>query len=235
MQFIDAYQFLDGLGRPHRSYLQEGGTYSVTDSEYDLLGRVWRVSNPYRTTVLNGAINPSGVWTTTGYDSLGRVQSVTTPDAAVVTTNYSGQVVTVTDQAGKVRTSVTDALGRLQSVTEAANDPNYNYQTSYQYDALDNLRLVTQGTQTRSFAYDSLKRLRSASNPESGTSSYSYDPNGNLLTRTDARGVLTSYSYDALNRVKTRTYSNDPASTPAVSYQYDGVMSPAGLPTPRAN
>ena len=100
-QSIDAYQYLDGLGRPHRSYLQEGGSYSVTDSEYDLLGRIWRVSNPYRTTTLNGEINPAGVWTTTSYDALGRVLTVTTPDAAVVTTSYSGNTVTVTDQMGK--------------------------------------------------------------------------------------------------------------------------------------
>ena len=120
-------------------------------------------------------------------------------------------------------------MGRLQSVTEAPTDPNYNYQTSYTYDALDNLRSVTQGAQTRSFAYDSLKRLRSATNPESGTLTYSYDPNGNLQTRTDARGVVTTYNYDALNRVTTRSYSNDPNQTPHVTYQYDGVNVPGGI------
>ena len=51
-----------------------------------------------------------------------------------------------------------------------AQDPNgWNYLTSYQYDALDNLVGVTQGTQTRSFVYNSLKQLLSATNHESGT------------------------------------------------------------------
>ena len=90
--------------------------------------------------------------------------TVTTPDTAVVSTTYSGNTVTVTDQAGKARKSVTDALGRL---TEVYEDPaGVNYQTSYLYDALDNLVRVTQGSQQRFFMYDSLKRLIRADNPE---------------------------------------------------------------------
>jgi len=123
------------------------------------------------------------VWTTSAFDALGRVTSVTTPDSAVVATAYSGNTVTVTDQANKARKSVTDGLGRLIQVYE---DPfSLNYLTIYSYDTLDNLTTVSQGSQTRSFAYDSLKRLSSASNPESGTINYSYDNNGNLTSKTD--------------------------------------------------
>ena len=43
---------------------------------------------------------------------------MTTPDGAVVSTDYSGNTVTVTDQAGKRRRSVTDGLGRLIRVNE---------------------------------------------------------------------------------------------------------------------
>jgi YD repeat-containing protein len=49
---------------------------------------------------------------------MGRVTSVTTPDHAVVATSYGGNTVTVTDQAGRARKSVTDALGRLTDVFE---------------------------------------------------------------------------------------------------------------------
>ncbi len=58
------------------------------------------------------------------FDALGRVTSVTTPDSAVVNTSYRGNTVTVSDQAGKQRKSVTDALGRLIQIYEAPNDPN---------------------------------------------------------------------------------------------------------------
>ena len=47
----------------------------------------------------------------------------------------------------------------------------------YSYDTLDNLTGVTQGRQTRTFAYDSLRRLTSSANPESGTVTCGYDNN----------------------------------------------------------
>src|SRR5256714_1992164 len=203
----------DGFGRTTQAWTRtpEADTEAVT--VYDGLGRKRQVSNPFRPSLSEGAL-----YTTTNYDLAGRVASVITPDNAVVTSAYSGNTVTVTDQAGKARKSVSDALGRLTSVYE---DPNgLSYQTSYAYDTLDDLTTVTQGVQTRSFTYDSLKRLQSAVNPESGTVTYSYDDNGNLTQKTDARNVSSTYVYDALNRVKSRSYSD---STPAVNYSYDTV------------
>ncbi len=49
------------------------------------------------------------------------------------------------------------------------------------------------GSQTRSFAYDTLKRLQTATNPESGTVSYAYDNVGNLTSKQDNRGFITTY------------------------------------------
>ena len=84
--------------------------------------------------------------------------------------------------------------------------------TSYAYDTLNDLTLVCQGaalvsglcpsgTQSRAFVYDSLARLKSATNPESGTTSYTYDYNGNLTYKTDSNGNDTTLAYDALNRI----------------------------------
>ena len=223
----DSYQFYDGLGRPYRSFQYENvdptNVYLTSDTQYDAMGRVWRVSNIYRSVSSASPINPSGIWTTTGYDKLGRVTSVTTSDSAAVVTTYSGNQATVTDQAGKSRRSVTDALGRLTKVIE---DPNgLAYQTDYTYDALSNLRRVSQGTQNRYFMYDSLSRLIRAKNPEQSVNgglaltdavtgnsqwamAYAYDVNGNLISRTDARGVVTSYLYDGLNRNTEVNYSD---------------------------
>ncbi len=84
--------------------------------------------------------------------------------------------------------------------------------TSYGYDLLGNLRNVTQSGVTgetpriRSFVYDSLSRLASATNPETGTIGYSYDANGNVKTKTtpapnsvpgSGQTVTMTYSYDA--------------------------------------
>src|SRR5262249_27058399 len=171
----------------------------------DALGRVSRVSNPYRADNPGSAAPPSGPWTTNDYDALGRMIRVTAPDDTHVDTAYNGNMQTVTNQAGKKRRSVTDALGRLIKVIEAPDE--LNYETIYSYDALGNLRQVTQGAQTRAFVYDSFSRVISATNPESGPVNYAYDANGNIIEKTDARGVKTTVTYDALNRATSKAYS----------------------------
>lgn len=216
----------DNMGRTFEARRYESSTnYIATQRGYDALGRANQVSNPFRP--WNGE---TPQWTTTQFDALGRTKKVTTPDTAYATTSYNGYVVTATDQAGKQRTSQSSALGWVTSVTEAPNDLNYNYQTSYQYDVLGNLTTVTQGGQTRTFAYDSLSRSVSATNPESGTVTCQYDSNGNVIQRTDARNITTVYSYDALNRPTSKTYQNDPNGTPVVNFYYDSQTLPTGAP-----
>ena len=214
----------DNLGRTIETRQYEGGTnYIAAQVQYDALGRAFKTSNPFRPWNLE-----SPIWTTTAFDALGRVTSVTTPDNAVASSSYTGNTVTVTDQAGKARKSVADALGRLSTVYE---DPSgVNYSTSYSYDALDNLITVSQGAQTRTFVYDSLKRLTSATNPESGTVSCDYDNNGNLLRKTDARNITTTFVFDALNRPTSKSYNDNP-QTPPVNYFYDSQTLPAGAPS----
>ncbi len=149
-----------------------------------------------------------------------------------VRTDIDADRVLVTDQAGKQRISKTNALGQLTDVWEITaadsategitfGSPQISlngYKTGYEYDPLNNLTKVIQGSQTnRTFSYSSLSRLKTAFNPESGTISYLYDNNGNLTEKTDARGVKTDYSYDELNRVTLRDYSD---LTPDVTYTY---------------
>jgi RHS repeat-associated protein len=213
----------DGLGRTRRKAVyegdtSEGNTWLITDIQFDALGRTWKLSNPFRLNSPDG-VTATSEWTTTEYDALSRVIKITTPDGAHVDTVYAGNQVTVTDQAGKKRRSETDALGRLTKVTE---DPSgVNYDTTYIFDALNNLIKVTQGSQTRTFAYDSLSRLISASNPENGTITYAYDANGNLLSKIDARNITTNYTYDDLNRNTRIEYSSYDNGSSVVERYYD--------------
>jgi RHS repeat-associated protein len=169
---------MDGYGRATQTQLTsdpEGVDYK--DTTYDLLGHTTSVSNPYRATS-----DPTYGVTHDYYDALGRPTSVVKPDGSAVTTSYSGNCTTVTDESLKVRKACVDGLGRVTKVLE---DPSgLNYETDYAYDVLDNLTCVVQkGTDTtafttcasapaswrpRSFVYDSLSRLTSATNPESG-------------------------------------------------------------------
>ena len=57
----------------------------------------------------------------------------------------------------------------------------------------------------RTFVYDCLKRLTSATNPESGTTTYTYDNNGNVVKRTDARGRITCYGNPFGRRLRRST------------------------------
>jgi YD repeat-containing protein len=147
-----------------------------------------------------------------------------------MTSVWNGYSVTTTDPNGIQKTMKTDALGRLTQVLEpngASKTPALS--TSYAYDAQNDLLSVSQwGSSTSSpsarnryFTYDSLSRLLSSTNPETGTVTYLYDANGNVLNTTDARGVTASYTYDALNRILSKYYSSDPSGTPLSCSQYD--------------
>ena len=119
-------------------------------------------------------------WTLQKFDQDGRLIAATAYDGRGLpapwgsntsltgtTTTYDAETTTVTDPAGKARRSSIDGLGRLLQVVEAPSVLNYT--TNYGYDALNNLTSVSQGSQSRTFAYTSLSRLSSATNPESGT------------------------------------------------------------------
>lgn len=212
-RFVTTVNFTSGLGLPIETELTSDpqGT-DLTVTSYDGLGRVETVTNPYRSTG-----DPTYGVTTYTYDALGRTTLVQKPDGGAVSTFYSGNCTTVTDEAGKNRESCTDGLGRMTEVIE--NPGGLGYVTNYAYDTLDDLTSVVQGgSRNRSFTYDSLKRMTQSVNPESGTINYSYDANGNVSTKMDNRSITTTYSYDALNRVSGMTYSNGDHS---VSYTYD--------------
>jgi RHS repeat-associated protein len=108
-------------------------------------------------------------------------------------------------------------------------------------------REVIETERNRSFVYDSLSRLTSAQNPESGTApiGYTYDADGNLATKTASspnqsssgtKQVVTTYTYDALNRLTGKSYTdgysgNNNNPTPSATYGYDGVA-PTGCTPP---
>ena len=228
----------DGAGHVVRTILNsDPDGADTTDTAYDGLGRVLTQSNPHRS-----ASSPTDGTATYTYDALGRTTSIAQADASVVTTAYdqaNGNTLctTVVDEAGKSRKSCSDGLGRLVQIFE---DPaGLNYETDYQYDALGNLLGVSQkggdsnsaNWRPRAFQYDSLSRLTSATNPESGTITYSYDANGNVASRiaptpnkiaadNKPATVTTTYTYDVLNRLIAKSYNDNP-QTPTVQYAYD--------------
>jgi RHS repeat-associated protein len=226
----------DGLGRVVETQLNsdpDGPDY--IDTTYDGNGRVYTVSNPSRTTPA------TPVTTYYPYDPLNRIQTITNTDGTTKKFTYAGNIVTSTDEIGNQWARTSDGLGRLTAVQEpsgTAQSPSMV--TDYTYDPLNNLLSVAQLggptasgiTRNRSFTYDGLSRLLSATNPETGTATYSYDANGNVLSKISpavnaSSGTQTiSYCYDALNRVTYKFYpgASVSCSSPtgyAASYSYD--------------
>jgi RHS repeat-associated protein len=158
--------------------------------------------------------------------------------------------------------SFTTAASGLFGGYDAGSIDNNPYKTFYIYDVLSNLVCIEQhgsaatGTgcadppggdvtspwRVRRFTHDSLGRLLTAKNPESGTISYLYDNDGELLSKTspaaNQTGAATqtvSYCYDELHRVIKRDYSAHtfsppacPITAPVVSYTYDSGANAKG-------
>jgi YD repeat-containing protein len=208
----------DGLGRVSQTQLTsdpQGIVY--TDTTYDGVGHVATVSNPYRGGT-DATSSPGLI--TYGYDGLGRKIQETYPDGSILTTAYCGSSTLVTDATGKWRRSGVNGLGQLVEVDEpnsttatvastgcpSQSDPVWV--TSYTNDVLGNLTQVVQkGSHTRTFTYDSLSRLLTSKNPETGKITYTYNPDSTVLTKKDARPITASYTYDALHRETGISYS----------------------------
>lgn len=235
----------DGLGRPSQMQAHDpdcttGSALVKVDYGY---GYDTSQFTRYATTTTPYCDQPGtlyGLPIRTDSDVLGRAVKLTQSDGAIATTSYSQNTTTVTDEAGITRKSQMDGLGRMTTVWE---DPNgKNYETDYVYNGLDNLTTVTQkgdgsGNRVRTFGYDSLSRLTSATNPETGTISYAYSnsPSGCaglpsiVCSKSTPKPATTTYAYDALNRLAQKSYND---GTAAVKVGYDGVVPSGCSPVP---
>jgi RHS repeat-associated protein len=228
---------VDSLGRASQAQaITPSGTVLI-DTTYDSVGRVATVSNPYYQGSSHSS-DPTYGTTQTQYDILNRVTQVRKQDGSTSTIAYNGNCSTVTDEAGKLRKSCSDALGRLTTVFE---DPNgLNYVTDYQYDILDNLTRIDQkGSatsssewRTRTFTYDSLSELLTEKHPESGLTTYFYDADKDLSQKvsnspnqTGSAQHTVTFCRDHGNRVTGKAYSWQncplPSGTAVVTYIYD--------------
>lgn len=248
-------KYLNGRGQVRQEKaLGTNSVWDFVDTLYNNMGQVSQQTQPYR----SGA---TPQWTTTAYDALGRTSSVTAPDGSLTQTFYNesgrpdvassapGETTRVQDAWGRERWARTDASGRLVEVVEPVfwgnGSVSAGMQTTYTYNTLGNLTEIVQGSQTRSFKYDSLGRLTAQKLAEmkptlneagtyvgAGTWSdvFTYDERSNLSSRTDARGVKTVFAYnnDPLNRLQSVSWDTSgfgdttnpilPAAT--VSYTY---------------
>jgi YD repeat-containing protein len=152
---------MDGMGRVVWSYVNSapGGTVTV-HTQYDGMGRVYQVSNPY----IN-VNDPTNGTTTNIYDAPGRKVTQTQPDSSVLQWCYNGVAsdsqsnclgnlsrlgsnswVDFSDENGNHWQRSYDGLGRLGSVMEpnGSSSAAPALETDYSYNALDDLLSVNQ-------------------------------------------------------------------------------------------
>lgn len=214
------WSYFDVLGRP---ILQASETFNVgvggedvtaVCTQYDLVGRPKRVSNPFFLPGVADHTGPAGVtgacaaaerkWTVTTFDVLGRPTRVDAPDTSAVTTAYEGQWTTVTDQRLKQSSQIRNGKGELVVAVDAAGMSTY-----FGYDAAGNLRRIERdagaGIVANAFVHDALGRKVEQSDPDTGTTRFEYNALGELIAQIDAENNRTEQARDARGRVWRKT------------------------------
>jgi RHS repeat-associated protein len=234
----------DNLGRTSKQILvsDPDGATTVTYT-YDTSNRLASLSNPARSSP-----GPTDGTDTISLDGIDRTTTLTHPDSTVGHSYFGANVssggisaqlcssstyglgypVLSVDEAGMKLQKWIDGFGRLLEVDEPDSSGNLTIGTCYSYSVLNRVTQTVQGTETRSYSYDWLRRVTAATDPESGTTNLYYtNSSGSLCSgdpaavcrRTDARNIATTYAYDAGNRLISKTYSD---TTAAVRFGYDG-------------
>ncbi|MGA2234437.1 MAG: RHS repeat-associated core domain-containing protein [Terriglobales bacterium] len=234
----DSRTTVDGFGRTiFIQRLQGPGAtnYDTAEVDYNNVGQPYRSTMPYSALASPSSSNTTAPATTTNYDALGRVLTITDADGGTVSYTYTNNDVlqTVSGTQTFQKQLEYDGLGRLTSVCEISStlplvgtcgqsSAQTGLWTKYTYDALGHLLTVRQDAQaaagsqqTRSFVYDMLGRLASETNPETNNIAYTYGydtdstcgtSNSDLVKRGDAVGNVTCYAYDKMHRLTAATY-----------------------------
>ncbi|MDJ0836543.1 MAG: RHS repeat-associated core domain-containing protein [Acidobacteriota bacterium] len=163
---------------------------------------------------------PSGVQTTTDYDALNRVVSITThgPTGDLLESwNYeldeTGRRTAVVSDTGRRVDYTYDSTYRL--IQERVTDPIFGDRLfTHDYDANGNRTSRGIDGVTTLYDYDANDRLIAA-----GNTSFTYDHNGNTLSQSKD-GQVTTYQYDPENRLIEATTPNDVLS---FVYDADGI------------
>lgn len=238
--------YYDRLGRVIRTIKSGFNNKQIyTDTAYNNLGQVIATSLPYD----HGDPTTGPFWTTTTYDALGRVVSVTVPNGTTTTNTYFGRATKTKVVASGVgwgtqtNSVLVDAKGRTVSVWNANNEPTFSDNlgstgtTASICYALDGFgRMVTTTllgqTQAITASYDAFGHETQLADPDKGTWNYVSNVLGQVLTQTDAKLNQTTSTFDHLGRPLTRVTTSlgstgDGSTETAGFYYYDLADNPS--------
>ncbi|MBW3540935.1 MAG: hypothetical protein KY476_11745 [Planctomycetes bacterium] len=179
------------------------------------------------------------------YDARGRLMSSTEPDGHSTSYEHNNffQVTSVFDAEGGQTTFEYDAAGRLVTMTKPDPDdigPLLGPVWQYAYDTLDRRTSITNPLgHATTFAYDDRDRVTSITDALGGVLQYQYAADGSLTAETDQLGRQTSYAYDALHRLTSVTLPDadgaGPLGSPVTSYSFDPLGRLTSITDPNGN
>lgn len=144
----------------------------------------------------------SGVTTYT-YDDANRLTSLTNPKSQVTSYVYdNGNRLTKKTLGNGVNSNyVYDAGNQVTSITNKKADNSTLSTITYSYDFVGNRTQMVNGSETTSYTYDNVYRLKTTTYPDSSVETFNYDSVGNRTSV--VKGGTTSYTYDANNQMLT--------------------------------
>lgn len=218
-----------------------GGT--ATTIVYGAWGQPTNISGPNQSTTgyvlgVNGRVDqvqvgsPLATIQTLGYDSRGRVTSVTDGNGNVTSrAAYSASGFQNTDSvwtnAGAVTQYTYDAYGRVvRTVTPLGTDstwyrldnrvdsastrltPTVRRRVAYTYNNLYLTQVKDPLNQVWQFGYNALGWVTSRTDPALAAETYQYDRDGRVRQRTNRRGQAIAFAYDAIGRPTSQSGTN---------------------------
>jgi YD repeat-containing protein len=139
------------------------------------------------------------------------------------TRDTQGRITKITDPLGKEYLYGYNALGELATVTypsvataaqytydpvhllKTYQDPRGNTAASTVYDAAGRLQSVTDIDGTISYAYNTVARTTTITNPDTGVEVIETDVQGNVVRKVDGLNRTTTYTFDSNNNMLTET------------------------------
>ena len=225
------------------SVQKTGNDGSQTESWFDKLGREIRSGVKgfdgtmiYTTTVYNtlGQVesvtdpyysNGTGLLNTFLYDSYGRKTSLTRPSGRNTTWAYNNSTTTETT-AGKSFSKTYSSDGTISAATDAGGTINYTYYNDGKVKSI-----TAPGGITTSMQYDPAGNQNQLVDPSAGTTSYTYNGFGELTYQQNAKAQTTQLTYYDDGRPNQKILSLEGTTT--FSYnsnkQLTGISSPGSV------
>ena len=259
---IVSTQYVDGLGRPIQTVVQDGTSYVITTTQYDAMGRLWRKWKPYSrtsagydasyaanaTNFYNAYLGQSEAkpYVETQYRSepaariskvfpeyVGGAASLFVQHAYAVDAVAKQAITEVADELGKKRRSYGDVFGNEARVILGFGAAEATT-TQLGFDVLGKrLKATDPRNLVTTYVRDTRGQLASRTTPDAGTTSIKYDRTGNLRFSQDAKQVAGGHvGFTTYDFANRPLISGDGAATFA---SLDPDASPSALETSGSN